>query len=87
MICTQLPRDVGGFDPSYRFAEERDLSVQFRERGCTSRSSRSSLFHRFHGLNVNLRMRTQKHPLPRSLKAKLDRERASGGDTRRRRLE
>jgi hypothetical protein len=25
-------------------------------------------------------MRTQKHPLPRSLKAKLDRERESGGD-------
>ena len=36
------------------------------------------LFRRFHGQNVNLRTRTQKHPLPRSLKAKLDRERASG---------
>jgi hypothetical protein len=44
MIRTQLLRDIGGFDPSYRFAEERDLSVQLRERGCTSRSSRRSLF-------------------------------------------
>ena len=38
------------------------------------------LFRRFHGQNMNLRMRPEKHPLPRSLKAKLDRERASGGD-------
>jgi hypothetical protein len=36
------------------------------------------LFRRFHGDNMNFRSRPAKHPLLRSLKAKIDRERAAG---------
>jgi hypothetical protein len=35
------------------------------------------LYRRFHGENMNFRLRPQKHPLLRSLKAKIDRERAA----------
>ena len=81
MIRTQLLRDVGGFDPSYRFAEDRDLFVRLREHGVRiDVIPEILLFRRFHGENMNFRLRPQKHPLLRSLKAKLDRERAAAGD-------
>jgi glycosyltransferase involved in cell wall biosynthesis len=81
MIRTQLLRDVGGFDPSYRFAEDRDLFVRLREHGVRiDVIPEILLFRRFHGENMNFRLRPQKHPLLRSLKAKLDRERAAGGN-------
>jgi hypothetical protein len=49
LIRIELLRDVGGFESSYRFAGERDLSVQLRERGCTSKSCghRSTRFRSF----------------------------------------
>jgi glycosyltransferase involved in cell wall biosynthesis len=81
MIRTELLRDVGGFDPSYRFAEDRDLFVRLREHGVRIEViPEVLLLRRFHGENMNFRLRPQKHPLLRSLKAKIDRERAAGGD-------
>ena len=81
MIRTELLRDVGGFDPSYRFAEDRDLFVRLRERGVRIEVlPEVLLFRRFHGQNMNFRMRPQKHPLLRSLKAKIDRERDASDD-------
>jgi glycosyltransferase involved in cell wall biosynthesis len=81
MIRTELLRAVGGFDPSYRFAEDRDLFVRLREHGVRIEVlPEVLLFRRFHGENMNFRLRPQKHPLLRSLKAKLDRERAGRSD-------
>jgi len=78
MIRTQLLREIGGFDPSYRFAEDRDLFVRLREHGVhIDVLPEVLLFRRFHGENVNFRSRPEKHPLLRSLKAKIDRERAA----------
>jgi glycosyltransferase involved in cell wall biosynthesis len=81
MIRTELLRAVGGFDPSYRFAEDRDLFVRLREHGVRIDVIPEVLLHRrFHGENMNFRSRPQKHPLLRSLRAKIDRERAARGD-------
>jgi glycosyltransferase involved in cell wall biosynthesis len=81
MIRTELLREVGGFDPSYRFAEDRDLFVRLREHGVRIEViPEVLLLRRFHGENMNFRLRPRKHPLLRSLKAKIDRERAAGGD-------
>jgi glycosyltransferase involved in cell wall biosynthesis len=81
MIRTELLRDVGGFDPSYRYAEDRDLFVRLRQHGVRIEViPEVLLFRRFHGENMNFRLRPQKHPLLRSLKAKIDRERAASGD-------
>jgi glycosyltransferase involved in cell wall biosynthesis len=81
MIRTELLRAVGGFDPNYRFAEDRDLFVRLREHGVRIEViPEVLLFRRFHGENMNFRLRPQKHPLLRSLKAKLDRERAGRSD-------
>lgn len=78
MIRTAELRRVGGFDPSYRFAEDRDLFVRLREHGVEiSVLPDIVLRRRFHGENMNFRMRPEKHPLLRSLKAKIDRERAA----------
>ena len=81
MIRTEVLRNVGGFDASYRFAEDRDLFVRLREHGVRIEViPEVLLFRRFHGENMNFRLRPQKHPLLRSLKAKIDRERAARGD-------
>jgi glycosyltransferase involved in cell wall biosynthesis len=80
MIRTELLRGVGGFDPSYRFAEDRDLFVRLREHGVRIEViPEILLFRRFHGGNMNFRSRPVGHPLLRSLKAKIDRRRAAGG--------
>jgi glycosyltransferase involved in cell wall biosynthesis len=81
MIRTEVLRSVSGFDTSYRFAEDRDLFVRLREHGVRIEViPEVLLFRRFHGENMNFRLRPQKHPLLRSLKAKIDRERAARGD-------
>jgi glycosyltransferase involved in cell wall biosynthesis len=81
MIRTEVLRNVGGFDTSYRFAEDRDLFVRLREHGVRIEIiPEVLLFRRFHGENMNFRLRPQKHPLLRSLKAKIDREHAARGD-------
>ncbi len=77
MIRTPLLGQVGGFDVTYGFAEDRDLFVRLREHGVRIEViPEVLLFRRFHGENMNFRLRPKKHPLLRSLKAKIDRERA-----------
>jgi glycosyltransferase involved in cell wall biosynthesis len=81
MIRTNVLREIGGFDPSYRYAEDRDLFVRLREHGVRIEViPEVLLFRRFHGQNMNFRLRPRKHPLLRSLKAKIDRDRAASGD-------
>ncbi len=78
MIRTEALRLVGGFDETYRFAEDRDLFVRLREHDVRIEViPEVLLFRRFHGQNMNFRMRPQKHPLLRSLKSKIDRERST----------
>ncbi|HVF32740.1 MAG TPA: glycosyltransferase family A protein [Acidimicrobiales bacterium] len=78
MIRTEDLRRVGGFDVTYRFAEDRDLFVRLREHGIQiAVLPEVVLMRRFHGENMNFRLRPAKHPLLRSLKAKIDRERAA----------
>jgi len=78
MIRTELLRQLGGFDETYRFAEDRDLFVRLRENGVRMDViPEVLLFRRFHGENMNFRLRPQKHPLFRSLKSKIDRQRSS----------
>jgi GT2 family glycosyltransferase len=81
MLRTDVLRGVGGFDPSYRFAEDRDLFVRLREHGVRIKViPEILLFRRFHGGNMNFRSRPDHHPLLRSLKAKIDRGHAAGGE-------
>ena len=79
MIRAEVLRSLGGFDESYRFAEDRDLFVRLRESGVRIEViPEVLLYRRFHGENMNFRQRpTDHHPLLRSLKAKLDRQRAA----------
>jgi glycosyltransferase involved in cell wall biosynthesis len=75
MIRTAVLRTVGGFDESYRYAEDRDLFVRLREHGARIDVVPEVLLRRrFHGDNMNFRDRPAKHPLLRSLKAKIDRD-------------
>jgi glycosyltransferase involved in cell wall biosynthesis len=70
--------DVGGFDASLRLAEDRDLLVRMRERGVVIDVLPEIVLRRhFHGQNLSYERQagTSDHPLLRSLKAKLDRER------------
>jgi glycosyltransferase involved in cell wall biosynthesis len=77
MIRTSVLHEVGGFDPTFRFAEDRDLFVRLREHGVRIEViPEVLLYRRFHGENMNFRLRPQtQHPLLRSLKSKIDRER------------
>lgn len=82
MIRTAELRRVGGFDETYRFAEDRDLFVRLREHGIQIAVLPDVVLkRRLHGENMNFRMRPTKHPLLRSLKAKIDRERAAAAAT------
>jgi glycosyltransferase involved in cell wall biosynthesis len=75
MIRTDVLRDLGGFDTSYRNAEDRDLFVRLREQGRSIAVIPDIvLYRRFHGANLTGSHRG-KHPLLRSLKAKVDRSR------------
>lgn len=75
VIRTDALRELGGFDTSYRHAEDRDLFVRFRERGLATAVIPDVVLHRrFHGSNLTGSHRG-KHPLLRSLKAKIDRSR------------
>jgi glycosyltransferase involved in cell wall biosynthesis len=66
---------VGGFDPTFGFAEDRDLFVRLREAGIEiAVMPEVVLFRRFHGENQNFKPPAEV-PLFRSLKAKLDRAR------------
>ena len=67
--------ELGGFDPTLRIAEDRDLLVRMRERGIVVEVVPEIVLRRlFHGENLSFE-RTGAHPILRSLKAKLDRNR------------
>jgi glycosyltransferase involved in cell wall biosynthesis len=73
---------LGGFDPTYRYAEDRDLFVRMRERGVEIEVLPEVVLHkRLHGSNMTMN-RPESHPLLRSLKEKLERERKAGSSVR-----
>lgn len=79
LLGAAIRRDVlealGGFDPAYRHAEDRDLFVRLREEGVTTAViPEVVLYRRFHGSNLT-GSNQGKHPLLKSLKAKIDRSR------------
>lgn len=75
MIRRQVLEELGGFDPDYLYAEDRDLFVRMREHGVGIHVLPEVVLHkRLHGANLTMNP-PRRHPLTRSLKAKLDRER------------
>lgn len=87
LAAAMLRRDaidvVGGFDPALQYAEDRDLLIRLRERGIgIAVLPEVVLVRRYHGSNMTSPARRPGvHPLTRSLKAKLDRDRAGGPTT------
>jgi glycosyltransferase involved in cell wall biosynthesis len=70
--------DLGGFDVALRIAEDRDLLVRMRERGIQIEVIPEIVLKRhFHGGNLSFDRPADpsEHPLLRSLKAKLERQR------------
>ncbi len=77
MIRRSVLEEVGGFDPSFRYAEDRDLFVRLREHGVRIDVTDDLVLHkRLHGSNMTMNP-PEHHPLLRSLRQKLDRERAA----------
>ena len=75
MIRRRTFDEIGGFDASYRYAEDRDLFVRLREHGIEIAVLPDLvLYKRLHGSNMTMN-RPESHPLLRSLKEKLDRGR------------
>jgi glycosyltransferase involved in cell wall biosynthesis len=80
VVRTELFRQLGGFNPSLRIAEDRDLLVRMREHGVgIAVVPEVVLLRRFHGANLTFD-RPANHPLLRSLKERLDRGRAGNPD-------
>jgi glycosyltransferase involved in cell wall biosynthesis len=78
MFRHDVLRAIGGFDPTYRYAEDRDLFVRLREHGVGIEVLPDLvLYKRLHGANMTMN-RPEQHPILRSLKEKLDRERSAG---------
>jgi glycosyltransferase involved in cell wall biosynthesis len=78
MIRRSVLDELGGFDPTYRYAEDRDLFIRMRERGIGITVLPEIVLHkRLHGSNMTLAAPTT-HPMLRSLREKLERERAAG---------
>jgi glycosyltransferase involved in cell wall biosynthesis len=70
--------ELGGFDPTYRYAEDRDLFVRMREHGVEIEVLPDVVLHkRLHGSNMTMNQ-PESHPLLRSLKEKLERDRKAG---------
>ena len=75
MIRRRVLEDLGGFDPSYRYAEDRDLFIRMREHGVGIAVLPEVVLHkRLHGSNMTMDPPTT-HPMLRSLREKLERER------------
>jgi glycosyltransferase involved in cell wall biosynthesis len=79
MIRRSVFDELGGFDASFRVAEDTDLLIRMRERGLEFAILPDIiLYRRFHGANL-----TADHSSPsslvRSLRQKLERERGSSG--------
>jgi glycosyltransferase involved in cell wall biosynthesis len=79
MIRRRVLEELGGFDPSYRYAEDRDLFIRMREHGVEIAVLQDVVLHkRLHGTNMTMNRPTT-HPMLRSLREKLDRERRGQG--------
>ena len=75
MIRRRVLEELGGFDPSYRYAEDRDLFIRMREHGVAIAVLPDIVLHkRLHGSNLTMDPPTT-HPMLRSLREKLERER------------
>lgn len=75
MIRRDVLEQVGGFDPSYRYAEDRDLFIRLREHGVEIAVLPELVLHkRLHGANMTMSPPTT-HPMLRSLHEKLERAR------------
>jgi len=75
MIRRRVLDELGGFDPTYRYAEDRDLFIRMRERGVQIAVLEDVVLHkRLHGSNMTMNAPTT-HPILRSLREKLERER------------
>ena len=75
MIRRRVLEDLGGFDPSYRYAEDRDLFIRMREHGVGIAVLPEVVLHkRLHGSNMTMDP-PPTHPMLRSLREKLERER------------
>jgi glycosyltransferase involved in cell wall biosynthesis len=76
MIRRSAFERLGGFDPTYLYAEDRDLFVRMREHGIEYAVLPDLVLHkRLHGANMTMNQ-PESHPLLRSLKEKLDRSRS-----------
>ena len=75
MIRRHVLEELGGFDPSYRYAEDRDLFIRMREHGVEIAVLREVVLHkRLHGSNMTMDP-PPTHPMLRSLREKLERDR------------
>jgi glycosyltransferase involved in cell wall biosynthesis len=75
MIRRRVLDELGGFDASYRYAEDRDLFIRMREHGVEIAVVPEVVLHkRLHGANMTMNAPTT-HPMLRSLREKLERER------------
>lgn len=75
MIRRDVLEQVGGFDPTYRYAEDRDLFIRLREHGVEIEVLPEVVLHkRLHGANMTMNPPTT-HPMLRSLHEKLERAR------------
>jgi glycosyltransferase involved in cell wall biosynthesis len=73
---------IGGFDESFTHSEDMDLLFRLRERGIPIEVLPDVvMFRRFHGSNLS-GSAPSTSPLLRSLRQKLERERAAGGGSR-----
>lgn len=78
MIRRHVLDEIGGFDPSYRYAEDRDLFIRLREHGVQIEVMPELVLHkRLHGANMTMNPPAT-HPMLRSLREKLERDRSSG---------
>jgi glycosyltransferase involved in cell wall biosynthesis len=79
MIRRHVLQDLGGFDPSFRYAEDRDLFIRLREHGVAIAVLPDLVLRkRLHGSNMTLNAPAT-HPMLRSLREKLERERRETG--------
>lgn len=79
MIRREVLDELGGFDPTYRYAEDRDLFFRLREHDVEIGVLPDLvLYKRLHGSNMTLNRPTS-HPMLRSLREKLERERSTSG--------
>jgi glycosyltransferase involved in cell wall biosynthesis len=77
MIRRRVLEEVGGFDPSYRYAEDRDLFIRLREHGVEIAVLPEVVLHkRLHGANMTMNPPVT-HPMLRSLHEKLERARGA----------